>query len=551
MSEPREDKLGVVQFIHPGKEQTAVRRDGWCEWNSATRSDAAWPHRRKFLISRADYEQAGRFVTGTVGLWGEWEGPSFARKVDRVPGRDEPEFFHVPAYYEPTAHDGLLDTDPFVFGSHFLYCGCQQHTSHHKPGGAAETFLRRLSGGSLILFGSAIRREFVLDTAFVVGAFTDYANGDFAEIQQHVPPEYVHLSLWTQFKGNDTCDSFRLYRGATLAAPVHGMHSFVPCRPFGDRVSFARPRLALDGVITQNLTQGKKLTPAEHVDAVRQVWLEVKRQVEAAGCALAHRVHLEPTRVNHPRSIGYVAPAASAAPAVPPRAHAGQHVVEKVHTREAGEHFAIRAPGKAKAYTQSMPECRAVTLRPDDRVADVGSFIGEFSIMAARAGVQRVRAFEPTPASFEVLSMNLAPHANAEAVHAAVVANGATEVDLYLSEGNGTRNRIDAVRGRRSIRVPAVSYADAVAGATVIKIDTEGAEWTFPIVDHLAPPLRAIIIEFHPREDAHVDAARRIIAGIEAAGFRMVYPQSDEKFWQRFETHGKQWAAHRTWVRGE
>lgn len=290
------DSLAVVQFIHPGKEQTK-EHEGWCKWNSAVRSDGAWPHRRKFIIAEASYVKNDSPTKGLVGFWGEWEGPS--RIVDRMAPapNGNPRYHHVPAYYEPESYEGLLDTDPFVFGDRFLYCGCQQHTAHNRPGGATETFLRRLDVGSLILFGSSINKRFVLDTAFVVGDFVDYSLGVFDGLEGLVPDEFYALSLHSQTLGNPTCDSFRLYRGATRESPVNGMFSFSPCRPYdGSHTGFERPHLELPGIVTQNLTQGKKRTCMK-LDGVRCTWDEVVNQVSGRLLGLAHNIELNPIRV--------------------------------------------------------------------------------------------------------------------------------------------------------------------------------------------------------------------------------------------------------------
>ena len=291
------DMLAVVQFIHPSKEQTR-HRDGYCEWNMATRSDKAWPHRRKFLVCSASYLQHGRQRSGVVGFWGEWEGPTIVTHQEKA-SDGKPRCHHIPAYYEPESYEGRLDTDPFVFGERFLYCGCQQHTAHNRPTGAVETFLRRLDVGSLILFGSTIGnpRSFVLDTAFVVGDFVDYPIGKFGGLRGKVPGEYYALSLHPQTVGNSTCDSFRLYRSATVQEPVHGMFSFTPCRPYvGAKTGFPRPRVKLPGLVTQNLTQGKKRTVMGSLDDVRHTWDEVVRQI-AAKHALAHYLALRPILV--------------------------------------------------------------------------------------------------------------------------------------------------------------------------------------------------------------------------------------------------------------
>lgn len=223
--------------------------------------------------------------------------------------------------------------------------------------------------------------------------------------------------------------------------------------------------------------------------------------------------------------------------------------IVRVETPETGEYLVFHSPGKKTPYIQSLPECKPIELQRDDVVADIGAFVGEYAIRCARAPVEKVRAYEPTPVSYEVLRLNLKDKPNAEAIHAAVVQGNRRHVRLYISNGNGTRNKIQKTHGRPSITVPAVPYHEAVEGASVVKIDTEGAEWSFPIVENLNPPLRALIIEFHPCSSQHRALARHIMEGIESAGFILVYPGGHRAFWERFSKHGKQWGAHAAWVR--
>ena len=282
----KEDTLAVVQFIHPGKEQTNVDA-GWCEWGKV--SD---PHRRKFMLSEASFLHGDVESKGIVGFWGEWEGPSYARRMPRVENENRPRFVHLPAYYKPRFHEGLWDTDPFVFGDRFLYNGCQQHTRR----GLSETFLRRLAPGSVILFGSSIARRFVLDTVFVVGDYTDYQNGVWEPLAGLVPDEYFSLGLRTQALIEPSVDSFRLYRGSTYGERVGDMFSFTPCRARSDgdeRLGFARPNVVMP-CVTQNLTQGKKMTRVKGLDTMRKLWADIRFQVEAAGCLPAHRIELNP-----------------------------------------------------------------------------------------------------------------------------------------------------------------------------------------------------------------------------------------------------------------
>ena len=287
----RADRLGIVQFIHPGKEQTRHTK-GWCPWGKVTN-----PHHRKFIVNEASFIRDGINEHGVCGLWGEWEGPS---RVRVIPGPHQdpwPKVFHTIAHYEPESYDGLWDTDPFVFGDRFLYNGCQQHTGHGRANGPTGTLLRYLAPGSIILFGSSVLRRFVLDTAFVVGTYDEYENWNYDHLD--VPPEYLGMGLVTQALIEPDVPSFRLYQGATYDEGIEGMFSFTPCRSMRDGyVEFPRPNIQIPGVITQSLTQGKKMTDAPDLKTMRGWWLEVLKQVYAAGCYPAHRVELNPERVN-------------------------------------------------------------------------------------------------------------------------------------------------------------------------------------------------------------------------------------------------------------
>lgn len=145
-----EDARCFVQFIHPGGEHVPdagrVRT-----WNTG-------PHRRKFLCCRgAVAEIAGK---SDLGFWAEWEPPSEVIDEIAAPLAGGPRFIYRPYWVHPGSFRGLQNTDPFVFGG-FYYSICRQNRS------TGPTQLQRLLPGSVVLFGSHLRGEFVLDTVFV------------------------------------------------------------------------------------------------------------------------------------------------------------------------------------------------------------------------------------------------------------------------------------------------------------------------------------------------------------------------------------------------
>jgi len=81
--------------------------------------------------------------------------------------------------------------------------------------------------------------------------------------------------------------SHRLYLGATPAAPIAEMFSFVPCRPYAHNGhGFRRPVIELPGLITPHLQQGKKIARDLTLAEIGQLWKQIVRQVEDQGLFL-------------------------------------------------------------------------------------------------------------------------------------------------------------------------------------------------------------------------------------------------------------------------
>jgi hypothetical protein len=211
----------------------------------------------------------------------------------------------------------LQNTDPYVFGDRFLYTGCQQHTNR----GTTETQLRRLTRGSVILFGSCRDlSRFVVDTVFVIADSVDHSFRDHEEVLRDVVADHyrtVTLGPWYA-EGGDAM-SFRLYLGATPIDPVEDMFSFVPCVPAESTEDprFPRPELQLPGSITPHLRQGKRITRLARQHDAATLWTRVVEQLRDQDLALATRVDpprlrtVEP-RPQHARAAGGYGPHADA-----------------------------------------------------------------------------------------------------------------------------------------------------------------------------------------------------------------------------------------------
>jgi hypothetical protein len=286
------EALAFVQFIHPGNEHGPDSGGDVKSWNRGS-------HRRKFLLADGAYLLDGKRREGRIAFWGEWEPPS--RVVARYPAEgDLPRFVHEPFLERPSSFRGLQNTDPYVFGDRFLYTGCQQHTN----GGRTETQLRRLSRGSLILFGSCRDlSRFVVDTVFVVAWYVDHSFRDHEDLlREVVNDEYRTVTLGPWYAEGDGEMSFRLYLGATPNDPVEGMFSFVPCVPADGDVDprFPRPEIRIPGAITSHLRQGKKITKIEQLQGIATLWREVVHQTERQGLAIATRIGVPRARLAPP-----------------------------------------------------------------------------------------------------------------------------------------------------------------------------------------------------------------------------------------------------------
>ena len=262
----------VVQFPHPGGERI-FRGGDRMPWNIGR-------HGRKFLRSagRSVDSQGQAREVPSLFFWGEWEAPS--RIVSRWRREGQlPRALHDPVWERPPTSAYRLNTDPWVFGEAFRYSNCKQLTPHQNP-----SALQALTPGSVILFGSKLREEFVLDTVFVVKKAECY-------VPLH-PPETDEAfrictieSVVTDGRGEH---EFTLYHGATFDKPVAGMFSFVPCRDAArEDARFARPAVSLPGYINPASAQSpSEVKTPRTLAQVSQEWSSIREQVLQAECEL-------------------------------------------------------------------------------------------------------------------------------------------------------------------------------------------------------------------------------------------------------------------------
>ena len=250
------------------------------EWN---RRD----HARKFLKASGRYIAAGEQRSGPFVFWGEWEPQS--RVLEPFPNRPlaYPRLLHEPFWRVPRHRQLLQNTDPLVFGDRFLYSNCRQ---------ASNRKLRELAPGSLVVFGSSLGGEFVLDTVFVVGEDAeDFTGASAGDVRcEGLVRAVVFEPLRMDPKG--ASENFRLYWGRSYREAPSGPFSFVPCLPYGvGEYAFPRPGLRLSSRwITPDLRQSAKATPASQSE-LRELWEQIIDQaVDRTGLAMGIQLDAPP-----------------------------------------------------------------------------------------------------------------------------------------------------------------------------------------------------------------------------------------------------------------
>jgi FkbM family methyltransferase len=197
-----------------------------------------------------------------------------------------------------------------------------------------------------------------------------------------------------------------------------------------------------------------------------------------------------------------------------------------------GGHNVIRDTKKEKPFITPTKEFDSIKLRYSDRVVDIGAYVGTYAIRCARFPVESVYAFEPTPRTFEILKLTHLP--NMMLSNNAVVGDDSKTVEIAISRGTGVTNSIVQRNKKiRTVEVPAVSYSDVIkqARATIVKIDVEGAEYDYPIVQ---PGVRAYIIDFHAVVGLDwKKKANEIITELKDNGFKTIVEPNFEHGWLR------------------
>lgn len=168
-----------------------------------------------------------------------------------------------------------------------------------------------------------------------------------------------------------------------------------------------------------------------------------------------------------------------------------------------------------------------ITLKPGQRVVDIGANIGSFTILAGSVvgPTGRVFAFEPMPETFERLRENVALNQLDHVVcqQAAVDAmDGTLTMKLArksaLASAHGV-NPEETTEG--SVTVPCLSLRhvfehNQIDRVHLLKVDCEGSE--YGIFEGLAPELASridqIVMEVHPVQGKSSEGLKRVLEGL-------------------------------------
>lgn len=169
-------------------------------------------------------------------------------------------------------------------------------------------------------------------------------------------------------------------------------------------------------------------------------------------------------------------------------------------------------------------------VRAGEIFADVGANAGAGSVAAAAVGA-RVHAFEPVPATFQLLEKNAAlncPEASIEG-HAAGVGRerGTLRFTTEHGAGNHVASTEDLRAGLPTVEVPVVTLDDVFPDTcpTVMKIDVEG--WELEVIKGMTnllgrPELRGLVIETFRHTNLHTPKLQELEALLARHGFTPV-----------------------------
>ena len=157
------------------------------------------------------------------------------------------------------------------------------------------------------------------------------------------------------------------------------------------------------------------------------------------------------------------------------------------------------------------PYVRRFVPPPGSTIVDIGGYIGDFSIYAAkylRAG--RVIVYEPTVENFAILKLNIANNGYEDrivAVDKAVGGSSHVHLNVQIEEGEEVHASAYRYQGAEQRAISSVTLAELfeehdLDAVDLLKIDCEGGEYDILAAapDQLFDRVRAVVFEYHSVE---------------------------------------------------
>ena len=262
----------IIILPHPGGERLPSRRSNRVPWPPFGAA-----HRRKFLQAPGEWAlSTGESGDSLLEFWGEYEGPTFCSRLP--PGRGLPQAVHS---IDPRPEPPTRNTDPWVFHQGFVWSLCR-----HK------NLPTIVPSGTVVLFGSTVSGEWLLDTVFVV-------NRRIAGVAGKIGGPYDRLVLPT------IPGAFQPFIGIPYTTAAE-LFSFVPARRIdNEHKPFRRPSMnSLFSLLRKGTDRqppsprnAQGLAVCTAIGGVRSFWNALVRETEEAGLVLGTLFH-HPSRVD-------------------------------------------------------------------------------------------------------------------------------------------------------------------------------------------------------------------------------------------------------------
>lgn len=203
----------------------------------------------------------------------------------------------------------------------------------------------------------------------------------------------------------------------------------------------------------------------------------------------------------------------------------------------------IEGGESARSYLQSLekgsvePTTTSLfrrAVQPGMVVVDVGAFLGQYSLLAARqvGDAGKVFAFEPDPRNFPFLLKNVQRNGFADRIRTVpqAVSDRAGEVSFYLDPQVGSGSSLVFQRRRDAVTeiVRTVSLDEFLGDSItpdLIKLDIEGGE--IRALEGMAETVRragtrlTMFVECFPKALRRSGGARRLVEWLEDMGFQI------------------------------